>query len=481
MDRVDKPSSKRQGRQWGVFFLSLCVLGSMVGLVSLLISLRPEVEMVSPEPPQALLVNTLEVHRSTYPVKVRVYGEASASKSMTMKAHISGTVRALSDLFEGKRLEPGEALFQIDPIKQKLAIEELEVELKELELNRSLLEREGEILSMRIETAKGLVETAQAALEKEKQLLEIEKQLFQNSEDLYAQETISNTEFLQAEAELRSRELKVLSSHTALRSRRDALDQLLLNLASSKKEKENTVHERAAKEIQIRELQNDVDKARIGVDVHAQITSLSIEEKQEVTAGSTLAVVRPVDRARLKVDLPDSYFRWLYSGDLFLQANGMKDAEGKILIELVNREFVKEFKGGYIQSIGESLDEQTRSLPITIERINPVDEQGHAISKEELKPGMYCRVTLVLDEVSSAFLVPYSAIQSNGSLVVAEKKPEEKGHELVVYDSVEQLHEGPDGVLLRLPEGVERVRVVTDQMRSPIPGWPLILVSDEGE
>ncbi|MCB1136681.1 MAG: hypothetical protein KDK78_10460 [Chlamydiia bacterium] len=452
------------------FLAALGILILSVGVISMLIRLRPEPDIIAPEAPKARPVHVLDIERGTFPIHVEVFGTAQSAKTLRLQAPIAGTVKALDDLWVGKFIEPKTPFFQIDTIKQDLAIGDIAAQLDELQIKKERLERESFVLSRRAETARALLETSAAAIQKQQDLLKIETQLFANKQELYSKETISYTEFLEGEASLRQAELRVLNAETDRNNRRDAIDQLELMIDENKKSLANIENEREILQLKREDLESDRSKAAIAVDFHAQIIELPIEKKQEVTPGTHLATVRSIDKSQVRVDVPDSYFRWLYTGDLLNQLD--QQPTERISIALVIQGFDKHFDGAYIKAIGDRVNIPSRSLPILIERENPVGADGRAIPQDELKPGMYCRVRLELAQADDVFCVPYSAIQADGSLVIA-KQGEDGAWVFDVLSEPELVHESRDCALMRLPTDITALRLVTDQMRAVEVGSPL--------
>jgi multidrug efflux pump subunit AcrA (membrane-fusion protein) len=387
-----------------------------------------------------------------------------AAKTVRLQAPFSATVTAQEDLFVGRQVNPSEVIYQLDTIKLDLALDNLQVELAELKIKEERLLTESRILDSRIETARRLVQNGVDGVSKEKELLEIQNRLYSNNAQLFKDETVSLTEYLRAETNLRQAELRLINQELTLNNRNDALDQLLLAKDVNERERQNIENEEAALKIRIKELRDDVRRASLFVDFPAQIVSLGVQRSQEVVAGAPLATLRSIDRTQLEVNVPDSYFRWLYAGSFLDQLADPDIDSGLITIELVLEDYALSFPGAYLKAISASVNVPTRSLPILIERKNPLDDQGRPLPKQELKPGMYCRVILNLANLENSFLVPTEVIREDQSLLVAQEG--DTGWTLELIQGVEVLFEGESGSIVRLPSDLESIHLVTDSLRA---------------
>jgi hypothetical protein len=154
----------------------------------------------------------------------------------------------------------------------------------------------------------------------------------------------------------------------------------------------------------------------------------------------------------------------LYAGSFLDQLADPDIDSGLITIELVLEDYALSFPGAYLKAISASVNVPTRSLPILIERKNPLDDQGRPLPKQELKPGMYCRVILNLANLENSFLVPTEVIREDQSLLVAQEG--DTGWTLELIQGVEVLFEGESGSIVRLPSDLESIHLVTDSLRA---------------
>ena len=395
------------------------------------------------------------------PIQVIVYGTVTPENAVTLVAPYAGTVQATQTLYPGKPIEAGELLFSLEKVKLELEIGQLVTQLQELDLKEAQAKDNESLLKSRIQNTTELIAIAEKNLKIQEQQLVIERRLFSNIEELHTNESVSTTEFLLQQAKLLKAESSLFDSKTQLANRRNELFRLEGELNNTEFTLRNIKNQRKSLELKIGELHNDLSKAEIKVNFPAQVTEVFVEKQEEVALGSRLATVRSVDEIEISVNIPDSYFQWLYAGDLLEKvASGQNGKELDIV--LVNRAFRKRFSGGYIKSVADSVNIPTRSLPLLIGRKNPRDEAGELIPDEELKPGMYCEVTLHLFQLKDVFQVPRSALQSENHLYHAIPVAEGSDNAtLGIIQDVEILHENPDGVIVRIPSEYQELWLIT--------------------
>lgn len=410
-------------------------------------------------------LDTLNVKKGSQSIKVQTYGTVEAMNSVTLVAPYAGKVEALSHLYPGKYLKAHEILFSLEKIKLKLSIDQQRTQIDELSLKEKQLEENQSLLSERVITTQRLLEIAQQGSQKQKEQLANERQLYRNIEELYTKEAVSNNELLNQESKFLAMEVSYLEAVT-----REA--NVYNNLLQLKSEVNNTLfslrsikNQKRLLELEIEELQADLDKSDISVDFPAQISEVFTEKEEEVSPGKQLATVRAVDSVEITVSIPDSYFKWLYAGPL-LQEVAERKSSREMDIVLVNRGFRKHFSGGFIKSVGDSVNIPTRSLPVVIGRNNPRDTRGELIAKDELKPGMYCEVTILLHRLDDVFLIPREALQSENQLFYISPASDAEAYPtLGIIKDVTILHESAEGVVVELPKNYQQLQLVTSSLK----------------
>ena len=477
----DSVKNKRKN-QWRVFNYSLLGFCGVLFILFLLGWMRSEVQVKEDEEFLEPLPAQMEwFYKGTHPVTLSVFGTVVPQTSVDLLAPYSDRVLTTQDLFPGLYVEEGSVLFTMDKLRLNLSIDDLLVEMRELELKREQLQFEAEILRKRIDSISNLLQIAKEALVKQEAQHLIEKKLFQNIETLFEKESVSNTELLRAETKLISSELSLLQRKRDLENHQDNLQRLRADENTNRYELENIENENRSLDIRLADFTRELKKADITADFPATIMEVFVDDEQEVSAGSLLARLRSVDEVELEVTVPDSYFHWLYEGNLLeeIQKGGLITKE--LDIHLVNVDFAQVFKGGFIKSVGESVDKQTRSLPLIIGRKNPLGQDGIPLQEEELKPGMYCRVSLELSKIPDIYQIPRSAIQEGKEIYYVDWEPGSKSGVVTKVANLQVLYEGEKGYLVRSSELGSKILLITEPLRSAWLGMQVSVSLEEGE
>jgi len=457
-------SSSDPAKRKTILYYAFLSLLTTVLFIAFLIKMKPS----PPRKEEVTLIPKVEVITLTQQpqtIFVKTYGTVRADRTVLFSAPFAGTVQAQGKPHIGLNLYANQPLFHIDTTKLDLAIRDLEVELDELILNQRHFREEKTLLKERIQTAEELHQLSKQSLVQLRANLEIAEQLFTKSDQLHVQGTVSNAEYLRAETTFRNAELAYLDALKAVQMTKDGFNQLQQTLNSTQLQLDDITLKRKQTQNRITDLQNDRAKADISVNFPSSIMELLVNTEQEVTAGTPLARVRSTDKVELSVNIPDSYFHWLYRSTLLKQPLNDSRRYTELNIKLVNHEFPKVFSDGYIKSVGESVQDPTRSLPVIVGRDNPTDHEGMVDPLEEMKPGMYCEVAIPLAEISDALLIPRSALQQNNTLYHVVKSSLTKQGILKIIEDIEVVYESDDGVIVTLPIHYGTIAVVKHPLK----------------
>jgi len=438
-----------------VFAIALfCLFASLFLAYSLITAQRiPLSHPLKKNPPPELSI--IPIKRANHPIRIACYGSVLADRIIQLRANNPGKILYSSDLYPGKDILPGETLFRIEKTKIEIALQEEELEIQKLDIQKREEEIQEQTLSRQMQNAEELDLILRDSLQKEDDKLSIEKTLFEKSKELFALNHISNSEFLRQKQSLHKIEQSLLQSQLAVESNEDLLSTLQLEISQLTLKKELRENTENRIKLTIKDLREDLEKTEIFVDFPAELMEVFVHEGQELSQGQELAKVRNSDKIRIKVNIPDSYFHWLYQGPLLENPQ-----EQSVDIYLVNQRFPKRFSGGKILSVGESVELPTRSIPMIIERVNPVDKSSKIIAKEELKPGMYCKVLIELCRSKNTFYIPYEALQDKDRLYHLTLNPKTDHTELSFIENFTILHEEEEGLIVRLEDHIEHILLV---------------------
>lgn len=153
-----------------------------------------------------------------------------------------------------------------------------------------------------------------------------------------------------------------------------------------------------------------LDKHTIRAPFNGYVVAEHTEVGQWIEVGRIVAEVIEVDSVEIRVPVQEAYV-----------ANLKKGAVARIEVEaLPNQKF-----SGEVTAIVPKADEKSRSFPVRVELKNTIDEDGVPL----LKPGMFARVWLPVNQKNQPLLVPKDALVLGGPqpiVFVVEKAPPAK-------------------------------------------------------
>ncbi len=349
-------------------------------------------------------VETVLVHRADHPLRVSLQGEAVAARRRDFIAPFSASVKKSAQLSRGMLVSKGDFILSLDTSKIDIAFQELEVSLKKLELQRKklLLSRQGEW--DRLHRLEGMTDLITEALKKQEDRLFTEKELVAKKETLYSRGAYSETEFLQKKMELQQFELDWIRSQTQAQEHELNLSSLKNKIQMFDFDLTELDQSKAQLQLQKKELKRQKDEAFFYAPYSARLSGITADLGDNVTAGEQLFSLDSADEVELTLDLPDSYLPWVYDKGWL---SGSLEENPVVSITMLHPTFKKSFAGGFIKSIGESLNSPTRSLRLLVGRQNSLDT---------LLPGTVCEVELDLALLEDVFLIPSQALQEGNKI-----------------------------------------------------------------
>lgn len=133
------------------------IAGAVVGMRALILK-KPQVQ-VAERPPEAVLVDTEEVHETSPQIWITAYGTIEPAQEVALRPQVEGVVVEQNDrLVNGGLIGKGEMLLKIDPRDYELALEQREAALSQAraslkmeEGRRLVAKREWELLGDSVE------------------------------------------------------------------------------------------------------------------------------------------------------------------------------------------------------------------------------------------------------------------------------------------------------------------------------------------
>ena len=415
-------------------------------------------ETPPPSAPPEVFVSTIT--KANYPIQLDLYGTAKAGHSFTLKAPTSGKIIGIEDLYPGKVLAAGAPLIEIENEKIVRTLSAKQSEKAKGKLAIEKIKQRAIFLERDEGIAKQQVELCEEAIHRRNEQLSIEKEQFECCEHLFQKGVLAKNEFqrkrslfLGTQLELlraKEQQQMALKALQAIQNEKEQLhysiEEIELNIATIEKE--------------IEQLEDDYNRTIISTPRQARLLSVNIDLNDEVGTGQGLLTLQDNEYVDITVQLPDTYFQWLYKGAFWADPKQVV-----VSLDLVNSKLNKKFSDAFIQSMGPQLQESSRSLPLLIRRFNP------SSIEEEIIPGMYFKVGLHLHTLEGIYLIPEAALQENGHIYALQK-------DLTIKDisNFEILFEDDQGYVLQINEDVEEeFSLITHSLRGGYEGMEVKL------
>ncbi len=433
---------------------SLVFLLIALSFSAYLIKSKPKLKVDQSEE-KTLELSTVRVHKSSENIEVKLYGTVEAKNELNLRSQSKGRVFEETEIFPGKFVKTGEVLYHIDSPELRTQIVNTKSLIRSSLAHSENLEEELELLKQNLEIAKELALLAQEAAEKQKLILDIEKTLFENSSKLYASKNISESDLLKRKSQLKRQELSYIQAQEASKYKIDSIKQIE-KAQSSKKfalkaEKEKLLQRQA----ELTDFEDAEEKNKLKSNFPGQISKIYVSNGQDLQAGSPVVDLRASDKVWLNCKLADSYFYWLYQGDLLKKELLNEEVE----LKLVNQNLNKSFKAR-LKAFGDKLNVPTRSLNLFIERENPLNANAYPQQDEELKPGSYCELNLKLAQLDDIYLVPRAALQENQQIFAYDKNNES----IIVFDQVSLVFESEKGLFLKIENAPDEIDIIKQKV-----------------
>ena len=244
-----------------------------------------------------------------------------------------------------------------------------------------------------LEAAKGLSITAELSGRVDKILFEAGSQV--KAGDLLIKQDVS-TEM----AQLRSAQANAALAEKTL----ERTTELYNKSIASKSEYDNAQSTYRSAIANVDNIQATIDKKHIRAPFAGQLGIRLVNLGQSINAGEPVVSLQATDSMFANFSLPQQ---------------SLADIKANLAVRLTSDAVPNKTFTGYINAIDSKIEASTRSITIQAVLANP---------KQELLPGMFASIEVVLPESKSALLVPITAVQYatyGDSVFVIENKTEE--------------------------------------------------------
>jgi RND family efflux transporter MFP subunit len=363
------------------FLRVVIVLAIAVAVAMLLISLKkePEKQEIIHTPPS---VKVMVANPVSKVMKVEAYGTIKPRKLVKIAVEVPGRINFLHTSFvEGGLIFKGELLLGIDQRSYKLDRQTGLVRIEQAKTDIKSLEQDIENLKNDIKLSRANVNLTQKELERVKVL---NKNQFASKNSLDKAEQ----QYLQAKIALQN-----ISNR--------------LSLTGSLMEQKNAALAMARVDFQKADLA--FNKTQIRSDFDGLILDKFAEIGEYINPGQILGSIYQKGSLDVDVSIPLERMKWVES----VFQNG-KTPEATV--EVANFESMKSYVWkARVARIKANIDEKTRTLPMTLEILNPDVKIKNIF---DLKPGTFVKCSIVGETYENIFVMPRHLLKSDNTLFI---------------------------------------------------------------
>jgi RND family efflux transporter MFP subunit len=345
-------------------------------------------------PPEELTrtVRVIRLKSEQTTVEVSGYGTARPARTTDLSAELRGRIVFVrEELKPGTLVAEGELLYRIDPVDFQVALDQTRADLDRLSAELAQLDQQERDDRRRLVVLKRTHELA----DKE----------FRRFQGLFQEQQISSeSDVERAEQAARQREEAVIGQESALAlypSRRQSLQA-----------------QRARAQAQQHQASVNLERCQIRSPWRGRVLSQNAELGQVVAAGQSLVTLADDRYLEVPVTLNSDETFWA----LDLNDGNQSDYIhwfGTLNLPQATLTWVDDTRCRWTARAVriETYDPQTRTLTLVVRPLEPVDATAVAIP---LVAGMFCRATLPSRTFEAVVIIPRTAIQLGGNVLVVD-------------------------------------------------------------
>ena len=369
------------------FVMVICVAA---GLAYFLFTLRkePEKKEIVKTPPSVTVIRAVPVSRV---MTVEAYGTVKPRKLVQIAVEVPGRIDYLHPNFiEGGRIAKGDILIRIDQRSYKLDRQAGLVRIQQAVADIDSLKQDIKNLDNDLQLSKANVTIAKKELERIRTL----------TRNKFASKTsLDKTEqqYLQAKIQLQTVENRLASTGTMMELKKAALDMARVDFQKA---------DLALK------------KTTIKAEFDGYILDKKAEKSEYVNPGQVIGSIYKKDELDVDVRIPLEKMKWI---EAFFENGKTPRAE----IVVANFDGLKQLAWqARVARIKANVDEKTRTLPMTLEILNP----GVTVKNIfDLKPGTFVRCMIQGERIDNIIVLPRHLIKpDNIVFTVSEGRLEMK-------------------------------------------------------
>lgn len=352
------------------FIRFILVIAVAVFLSGTLVKLKkqPEKKAIIKTPPS---VNVIVVQPESRVMTVEAFGTVKPRKSVKVAVEVNGRIVYLHESFiEGGAISKGELLVQIDPRSYELERSAAQVRITQAISDIDNFKQDIKNLNSDIKLSRLNLDLSRKELERIKTLTE-NQYASKDSQDRTEQA------FIQARMQLQSLENRLALSDTALQTKTAALKMARVDFEKA-------------------------DLAFKRTKIRAGFSGYVLEKRAEigeyVNPGQVLGIMYKKGHLDVDVRIPVEKTKWL---------NGILDNRNlpRVEVSMAASNGIRQpgVWKGQVARLKASMDEETRTLPLTIE-IQSDEINNHTSHK--LKPGAFVKCDIIGETIENLYVIP---------------------------------------------------------------------------
>ncbi len=377
---MEKASKIKKSASFFLRFLRVvAVLAIAIALSKLLISLKkePEKNVIEKIPPSVKVIVATPVEKV---MTVEAFGTVKPRNLVRIAVEVPGRIEYLHPSFiEGGAIVKGDLLVRIDQRSYHLNRQAGQVRIRQAKTDIESLKQDIENLKNDIRLSTANVDLAKKELERVKAL---------NKNQFASQNSLDRSEqqYLMAKITLQN-----------IRNR--------LSLTQPLMEQKNAALAMAKVDFQKADL--SLKKTQIKAGFDGLILDKFVEQGEYVNTGQTLGSIYQKDSLDVDVRIPLEKMRWIESA---FKNGGTPAAK----VTVANFDYVSsDGWNAKVARIKAKIDEKTRTLPMTLEILNPDLKIKNMFT---LKPGTFVRCSIIGETHKNIYVLPRFLLKNNNTL-----------------------------------------------------------------
>ena len=376
--------------------LALVIVGAAATAMVWLIATRPA-PSASTEPPRIPEVLVVEAAPEVFDAPVVGHGTVRPKRQVKIIPQVSGMLTDMhASLAEGRVIEQGELLFEIDRRTYESQVVQVKADIKILEAQLRRHEQEEKSLTERLGTAG--------------EQFKITESEYLDTKRLYDEENVGSPQ------EVDRYRLKKLQAEDVVLGLESQLHLIPIL-------EEETQARLEARRAQLADAERNLENTRIYCPFDVRVESVTAQTSQVVIANLAIATLTDLAAFEIAAVLDPSDLQWTHR-KAYARALGKDLGDPPTVTVTWTLNGHRHSWTGYVTRL-ERHDETTRTARMVVEIPDPLgDVRSEEVPDQpQLSLGMFCSAAIPAEPLDGALVIPRSAIHEDDLVYVFEPDP----------------------------------------------------------